>query len=248
VYHLNVTLDTAATNVAADEALLAAAEDGALPGEVLRLWESREPAIVQGRSSPDSEVRAAVCQADGVPVVRRASGGATVAIGPGCLMYAVVLALEQRPELRAIDRAHQFVLKRLAAACSSLVDGVQIAGTSDLVLADPGGRPPRKFSGNSLRVKRRHLLYHGTILYDFPLERIERWLGTPARQPKYRARREHGAFLTNLPAPRGELEAALIAAWNAEERFPVPRNEFPIGPPRQSASRVDASGLANNDP
>jgi lipoate-protein ligase A len=223
VYHLTVTLDTAAANVALDEALLAAAEDGALPGEVLRLWESREPAIVQGRSSPDSEVRAAVCEADGVPVVRRASGGATVAIGPGCLMYAVVLDLERRPELKAIDRAHQFVLDRLASACSNLATGVQIAGTSDLVLADPPGGPPRKFSGNSLRVKRRHLLYHGTILYDFPLARISRWLGTPARQPEYRARREHGEFVTNFPAPRAALETALLEAWNAEHRLPVAR-------------------------
>jgi lipoate---protein ligase len=220
VYHLNVTLDTAAANVALDEALLAAAEDGTLPGEVLRLWESRTPAVVQGRSSPDGEVRAAVCQSDGVPVVRRASGGATVAIGPGCLMYAVVLNLAQRPELKAIDRAHQFVLARLAAACSSLAAGVEITGTSDLVLADPAGGPPRKFSGNSLRVKRRHLLYHGTILYDFPLERIGRWLGTPARQPKYRAQREHGAFVTNFPTTRAALEAALVDAWQAPIELP----------------------------
>lgn len=220
MYHLNVTLDTVAMNVEHDEALLAAAEDGALPGEVLRLWESREPAIVQGRSSPDSEVRSRLCQADGVPVVRRVSGGATVAIGPGCLMYAVVLNLEQRPELKAIDRAHQFVLARLAAACSRLADGVQIAGTSDLALADPAGGPPRKFSGNSLRVKRRHLLYHGTILYDFPLGRIERWLGTPARQPTYRAQREHGAFVTNLPATRAAIEAALVESWQATHALP----------------------------
>jgi lipoate-protein ligase A len=220
VYHLNVTLDTAETNVALDEALLAAAEDRALPGEVLRLWESREPAVVQGRSSPDSEVRSRVCQADGVPVVRRASGGASVAIGPGCLMYAVVLDLEQRPELKAIDRAHRFVLARLAGACSSIAAGVEIAGTSDLVLVDPAGGPPRKFSGNSLRVKRRHLLYHGTILYDFPLERIERWLGKPARQPTYRALRGHGAFVTNVPATRAAIESALVEAWQATHALP----------------------------
>ena len=28
-----------------------------------------------------------------------------------------------------------------------------------------------KFSGNSLRVRRTHLLYHGTLLYDFSLGR-----------------------------------------------------------------------------
>ena len=104
MYHLPLTLETPADNLALDEALLDAAVEGELPGEVLRLWEPASFFVVLGRSSPLGEVHAAACRADGVPVLRRPSGGATVVAGPGCLMYAVVLDLDARPELRSVDR------------------------------------------------------------------------------------------------------------------------------------------------
>ena len=46
---------------------------------------------------------------------------------------------------------------------------------SDLVLGD------LKFSGNSARCRRRWLLYHGTLLYDFPLALVARCLKMPPR-------------------------------------------------------------------
>ena len=215
MYHLRLTLETAAANVELDEKLLAMAERSELPGEVLRLWESPHTAVVMGRSSHDSEVHIDACAQQGVPVVRRASGGAPVVIGPGCLNYALVLDSSRRPELRAIDRAHKFVLGRMVSALSPQAPGVGCAGTSDLVLA-AAGEAPRKFSGNSLRIKRDRLLYHGTILYDFPVASMGRWLARPRRQPDYRQGRDHEAFLTNVPVSRAELEAALIDGWQAD--------------------------------
>lgn len=215
MYHLKLTLDTPAANLALDEDLLERAENGALPGEVLRLWESPQPVVIQGRSSPLREVNEDACREEGVSVLRRVSGGATVVLGPGCLMYAVVLSYDARPALRAIDCAHRYVGDTLLAALAPLVPGVERAGSSDLVIATSAGAPPKKFSGNSLRVRKNHLLYHGTVLYDFPLEMIGRWLGEPVRQPAYRAQRDHGAFLTNFPAPREAIETALIAGWDA---------------------------------
>jgi lipoate-protein ligase A len=83
-------------------------------------------------------------------------------------------------------------------------------GTSDLTWGN------RKFSGNSMRVRRDHLLYHGTLLYDFPLTLIEQCLGTPPRQPAYRGTRAHGAFLTNLPLAAKSLRQALVDVWQAD--------------------------------
>jgi lipoate---protein ligase len=195
-----------AANVALDEALLERAD-----GEYLRLWESAAPVVVLGRSAPiEREVNAAACAAAGVPVVRRPSGGQTVLIGPGCLMYAVVLDLRMRPEVAAIDRAHQFVLGKMVNALRPIEPNIEIAGTSDLVLA---GDPPRKFSGNALRLKRTHLLYHGTLLYDFDLALVERLLKPPVRQPAYRAERNHREFLTNFPASRSAIEEAIRRGW-----------------------------------
>jgi lipoate-protein ligase A len=217
MYHLPLTLETPAANLALDEALVDAAEAGDLAGEILRLWEPAAPFVVLGRSSPAAEVRLDACRRDGVPVLRRSSGGGTVVAGPGCLMYAVVLDLERRPELRAIDRAHRWVLERLARRLSTLGAGVACAGTSDLVLPAAEGAAPKKIAGNSLRLRRRRLLYHGAILYDFPLHLIGRWLAAPTRTPDYRQGRAHDEFVANLAASREAIVGAIIDAWEAHD-------------------------------
>ncbi len=215
MHRLLLTLDTPAANLALDDALLDAAEAEGPMAEVLRLWESPQPLVVLGRSSRvDQEVDTAACSERGIPILRRSSGGAAIVAGPGCLMYAVVLSYDFRPEARGIHSSHAYVLDRLAGALRSHVGTVERAGTSDLVLIDgTGATAARKFSGNSLRVKRSHFLYHGTLLYDFGLALIAACLRQPPRQPDYRRAREHGEFVANLSASRRSLEAAVSAAW-----------------------------------
>jgi lipoate-protein ligase A len=210
---LDLTLATPAANLALDEALLEQAELGGGSGELLRLWESPSPFVVVGRSSRVAEeVSLAACEQQQVPVLRRCSGGAAVVAGPGCLMYAVVLSYARHPELRAVERAHHFVLSTLARSLQMLQPGVLKRGTSDLTLYD------RKFSGNSLRCKRDYLLYHGTILYEFPLTLISQCLGTAPRQPEYRRQRSHEAFVDNFPATAPQLRAAICQAWSVSSR------------------------------
>ena len=193
----DLTLATPEENLALDEALLEDAE-AAGPREALRLWESPEPLVVLGRSSqarargesgllPTSKAFAC-CVA--------ASGGAAIVAAPGSLMYAVVLSYELRPALRSLDEAHRFVLETTLAALRPLVPGIARQGTSDLTL----GR--LKFSGNSVRCKRRHFLYHGTLLYDFDAALVDRCLAMPPRQPEYRENRAHSSFVANLPIER----------------------------------------------
>lgn len=209
---IDVTLRSPEENLALDEALLDDAEDCGVPRESLRLWEPSSPMVVVGRSScVDVEVRQSACKELGIPVVRRSSGGAAIVTGPGCLMYAVVLSLEMRQELRAIDFAHRFVLRTIVAALTGIGLNVVHRGTSDLTLGD------RKFSGNSLRVRREHLLYHGTLLYGFPLELIPLCLESPPRQPDYRSGRPHETFVANLPVLGSELRRALADAWPVDK-------------------------------
>jgi lipoate---protein ligase len=212
--YLDLTLPTAAENLALDEALLEEAEAGDSPVETLRLWEPRQPMVVVGRSSLfHVEVRLDACRALGIPALRRPSGGAAIVAGPGCLMYALVLSYRLRPQLRALQQAHRWVLGTLAAALGALVPGVECRGTSDLAI---GGR---KFSGNSARCRRHHLLYHGTLLYDFPLELVERCLAMPPRMPDYRGGRPHEGFVTNLPLRSETIREALVEACDAREVY-----------------------------
>jgi lipoate---protein ligase len=215
---LDLTLPTAAENIALDEALLEEAETAAAPTETLRLWESPQPLVVIGRSSQlEAEVRVDVCRRLGIPVLRRVSGGAAVVAGPGCLMYALVLSYRLRPHLRLLSQAHRHVLDMLASALAPLAPGVQCCGTSDLAMG------AWKFSGNSVRCRREHLLYHGTLLYNFPLELIERCLTMPPRMPDYRAGRPHQRFVTNLPLRVETIRHALVSVCGADR----PRDDWP---------------------
>jgi lipoate-protein ligase A len=207
---LDLTLDTPEENLALDEAILEEAEQTGDRVETLRLWESPQPFVVLGRSSRITvEVNEDACRRRGMPILRRCSGGASVVAGPGCLMYAVVLSFDLRPELRMISEAHCFVAQNMMAAVRPLVPEVRFRGTCDLTIGD------KKFSGNSLRVKRSNMLYHGTLLFDFPLELISACLRNPPRQPDYRQGREHGTFVTNLGVSTEALRQSLVRQWQA---------------------------------
>jgi lipoate-protein ligase A len=211
---LDLTLESPAENLALDEALLDDAEGAAdvVSTEVLRLWEPQHMLVVAGSSSHlSAEINLDACQAREIPVLRRASGGATIVTGPGCLMYAVVLAYRDRSHLRDIGEAHQFVLGTIERTLSRSVPEVRPAGVSDLVI----GESQLKFSGNSLRCKRNHFLYHGTILYNFAIDEIAALLKMPSRQPAYRNARGHHDFLTNLPLDRDAARQAMIDAFEA---------------------------------
>jgi len=207
---LDLTLPTLAENLALDEALLLEAESGQ-GGECLRLWEWRTPAVVLGSGCRLGEdVDEAACSADGVPILRRASGGGTVLQGAGCLSYSLVLAYGRAPVLQAIRPSYRYILGRVREALDDLLPGIEHAGTSDLAAAG------RKFSGNAQQRKRSHVLHHGTLLYEFDAGVIGRYLRLPHRQPGYRAGRDHVEFLMNLPATAAELKRRLRSAWQAD--------------------------------
>jgi lipoate---protein ligase len=218
--YLDVTLPTLAANLALDEALLLEAEDNhhqpqaQAPGsmEVLRTWEWTAPAVVLGAAGRlTQEVHEDACRRDGVPILRRSSGGGTVLLGHGCLCFTLVLAYERAPQLTEIASSYRYILSRIAEALAARFPGIEPEGTSDLA------RAGRKVSGNSQQRKRRHLLHHGTLLYDFDAKRLEHYLPPPRRQPEYRRLRGHDDFLANLPIAVEELKQCLRNTWQPEE-------------------------------
>ncbi len=199
----DVTLPGIAANLALDEALLIEADEGRGP-PVVRFWEPSEFAVVLGATRRlRDEVHLKACHADGVPVFRRSSGGGTVLIGPGTLNVTVVLSDTAGPGLSAVDAAQQHVLGRMAGAIRRAGAAVDVRAHGDLVLGD------RKCGGSAQRRLRRWFLVHCSILYDFPIDRIPRYLAMPALQPEYRRERPHIDFLCNLPLSRAALVDAL---------------------------------------
>ncbi|MBT3889324.1 MAG: lipoate--protein ligase family protein, partial [Planctomycetaceae bacterium] len=202
------TLNSPVENIALDETLLRYAEQHNSTIDCLRVWEPKQYAVVMGRSGQiEAEINLPACQQDNVMVLRRASGGGTVLTGPGCLMYALVLNLDQHPQFRDNHNCHDTILSELIGILATLDVHCQIQGFSDLVCQN------RKVSGNSLRRTRSHVLYHGTLLCQFDLERISRYLTIPPRKPDYPNNRSHLDFVANIDCHVEQIKQALIQHW-----------------------------------
>jgi lipoate-protein ligase A len=207
---LDLTLDQAAANLACDEALLEMIDGDPSEENCLRVWEAQNHFVVLGHSNAwRREVDSAACRDNGVPILRRVSGGGTVLQGPGCLNYSLILR-HSGQTLGSIRDTFAFVLDRHRRMIERLCCGTsRVDGVSDLTYNG------LKFSGNAQYRKARAFLVHGTFLLSFDLGMVERCLRIPAKQPAYRAGRPHREFITNLPVDRGSLRAALRASWGA---------------------------------
>lgn len=201
------TFNTPYENLACDELLLAWCETGRSNG-FLRLWEPREHFIVLGYSKKLSgEINRDESTMEKIPVCRRFSGGGTVLQGPGCLNYSLILPLGA-PEFSTVRDTNCHLMKRMRDLLQPLSSQkIEVEGFSDLAI---GGR---KFSGNAQRRGRKFLLFHGTILYDFDLNLIERALKLPDEAPEYRQRRSHRDFLMCLRVEIEILKMAIKSAW-----------------------------------
>ncbi len=203
-------------DLALDEALLVEADERDGPAAV-RFWEPRQYAVVLGASrSIRHDVLVEACHADGVPILRRSSGGGTVVVGPGVLNVALILRETTAPGLWAVDSAQRYVLERLAESIERAGQPVTIEGLGDLVI---GGR---KCGGSAQRRLRHWFMVHCSILYEMPIERIARYLALPDRQPDYRRRRSHQDFLSNLALPRSILLEAIRSAWSVDSALLPP--------------------------
>lgn len=214
--YLDATWPTPEENLAADEALLEAVEAGA--GPVLRMFSPEQPYVVLGYGNQRArEVHLAAAAAEGVPVLRRSSGGGTVLLGAGCLAYALVLPLEWHPELATVTRTNRFIMERLRSALQPSVPGtIAVEGHTDLTLDG------RKFSGNAQRRRAGSVLFHGTFLLSMDLQAVTRLLPPPSVEPAYRGGRPHPDFLVNLPLSAEAVKSLLRQAWKAEVAWHLP--------------------------
>ena len=151
------TIPTLAENLAFDEAMLVHGEETGK--EFLRVWEWPRFAVVLGAGGIlADDVNLAECQADGVEIARRSSGGGTVLIGQGCLLFSLVLPFDRSNDLCDVRRSYPWILDRVLDNLPLTRAELALNGSSDLNFAD------RKYSGNDQHRKRTHLLHHGTLV------------------------------------------------------------------------------------
>ena len=221
---LDLTLPTAAENLAVEEALLDAAEAGG-GGETLRLWEPLTPFVVVGYANQTAtEVNLPACEQRGIPVFRRWSGGGTVVQLPGGLNYSLILRITENGPTRDITSANQFIMDRnraaLQAALGRPLPEVVVRGHTDLAITS-AGTAIRKVAGSAQRRRKQYLLFHGTLLLNCDLPLIGELLRMPTLQPDYRASRPHEEFIANLGLPPATVKAALARIWQATPARPA---------------------------
>ncbi len=201
--------------IACDEAMLRMAADG-LTGECVRFYELPCHAVVMGLSGRYRvETRHRQCRDAGVSVLRRSSGGGTVLLGPGCLVYAVILDVLNRTAIASRSRAYKWILGKVSTALAGLNVDARPSGISDISCNG------RKVGGSSQQWRRRFLLHHGTLMYDMDRSLMSVYLQHPPTEPDYREGRSHETFTQNLPVSRDRLENALASEFGLRS-WPAP--------------------------
>jgi len=214
---LDLTLPTAAENLAMDEALLDGCEAGR-GGETLVFWEPREPFVVVGYANHLArEVNVEACRARGIPIFRRCSGGGTVLQLPGGLNYSLILPITEDGPTGGITNANQYIMERNRRALATASgQAVTVRGHTDLVVG------VKKFAGNAQRRRRNWLLFHGTLLLNGDLDLIGELLPMPSLEPDYRGNRAHRDFVMNLGVGTEQVKTALRQEWEAHDPLESP--------------------------
>ena len=208
----DVSLSTPLENILFDDVLLSIAE-AQESGEALRFWESQEVFVVLGRiGKPDEDVKIDPVLTDNIKMLRRSSGGGTVLQGRGCLNYTLVLSKERR-EIADLKRSYQYILGKIIHALASLNVQCNYFPISDIALTEN----KKKISGNAQKRGRRFIMHHGTLLIDFNLMLMEKYLTLPRDIPEYRKCRSHTDFIANLNVLRDDLKESIQGVFHASE-------------------------------
>lgn len=202
-----------ASSLAMEEALLEACDAGELPA-MLGFWEPRVMGVVVGYANATRrEVNLEACDADGVAVLRRCSGGGTVLQMPGVLNYTMITPIPETGELSTLSGTNVWMMQHLAAGLGKLpglAGRMRTRGITDVCLDE------QKCMGNAQRRKRSALLFHGSILLSATLPMMETYLAFPSQTPEYRAQRSHTDFCVNLSRPSESVREALVAAFSGQ--------------------------------
>lgn len=182
----------AASNLALDEAILNCVEHGLSPSTI-RIWENSKLSLVLGTGNSISKnIFLDNCNQK-IEITRRCSGGGTVLIGKGILNYSFIFKYDLLNELKHVNKSYSL--------CAGIIQdflnkkfkiNTEFYFPSDIAISG------KKISGNSQARKKNAFLHHGTILVDFDLSKMGKYLRFPLNTPSYRNNRPHIDFATTL--------------------------------------------------
>ncbi|MBU0594173.1 MAG: biotin/lipoate A/B protein ligase family protein [Pseudomonadota bacterium] len=231
---IDTGLRSAAENIALNRALLEARQAGESPS-TLRFLQFTPSALLGFHQSAEQELDLDYCRAHGVTVQRRITGGGAIYFDATQLGWELYL---HKHDLGTADMAA--IARRL---CEAAARGISSLGV------DARYRPRndievdgRKVSGTGGVFEGDALMYQGTLLVQFDVEKMLRVLRIPAEKLSDKAiasARERVANLADLLGfvpPLDLVKKALSEAFGAE--FGVDFVESGLLPPEQARYQV----------
>jgi lipoate-protein ligase A len=171
------------------------------------VWAPAERSVVVGISSRvDVEVDRAACEADGLAIVRRGSGGATVLVTPEVVCFSLCFAHERFGDAATIGGAYRRAVVVLAEAFGALGIATGFERPCDLTVGE------RKLVGMAQSRKRSASLVHGVVPVALAIDDVEQYLRHPAEEPRYRAGRSHHEFMTTVGLLKPGTSVANVAS------------------------------------
>ncbi len=223
---LDTGLRSAAENMALDRTLLESAQAGAC--NTLRFLRFRPSALIGFHQSPSQELHLEYCREQGIDVSRRITGGGALYCDEGQIGWELFL------DRRTFDTADMLAIA--GRVCAMAVQGLRRLGI------DAAFRPRndievagRKIGGTGGAFDGEALLYQGTVLVDFDVERMLKVLRIPREKLADKAiasARERITTLNELAGGRIPLEAvqeALTEAFGEGFGVEFRRQELTIG-------------------
>lgn len=206
-----------------EERLLAEVQSGGVPA-IARVWRNGWCAVLGKNNKEEEWINAGALEADGVPVIRRDSGGGAVIHHPGNLNFTFIMARDLASGIMSPTSAIPYFIAIAARAMSFLDVSAQHRGVSDLFVDG------YKVGGNAQRIKSRAILHHGTVLMKSELERMERYLKIPPNRPGV----PHRGFVAGLwelgyPVGFGRLSHALARAFSEVAGIKLAPADLPHG-------------------
>jgi len=193
---------------AIDEALLRARVAGTC-GDTVHLYRRRPASVSIGYFQSAAEVAdLGACRRDGVPVVRRPSGGGAIFTDDRQLVYALVWA---PPKAVTAKEGFDLACGAIARALGRLgAKGVERSGVNDVLVWG------RKVSGSAQAIRRGVHLLHGTVLVDADLDAMFTYLRPLGAKLEAQGLKAPAARVTTLGAvlgrvpPMDEVKRALV--------------------------------------
>lgn len=207
---IDTGLRPAAQNFALNRALLEARRAGEAPS-TLRFLRFMPSALLGFHQSAEQELNLEYCRAQGITVQRRITGGGAIYFDPGQLGWELYLV---KADVGTADMSA--IARRICEAAARGIGALGVAARyrprNDIEVDG------RKVSGTGGAFDGDALMYQGTLLIEFDVERMLRVLRIPAEKLSDKAiasARERVASLAELLGRVPPLEAAKQALMRA---------------------------------